>query len=205
MKRMATLYFRYGAMNSSKSANLLMVNYNYTSADKETIIFKPALDTRDGDFVKSRVLEEKVPAVMIEKTEYGKMYSIVEREKPDAVLVDEVQFFNERQVKELADIVDDFDIPVLCYGLMADFTGHLFEGSKSLIENGARLEEVKTVCVHCERKAQYNMRLLDGEPTFHGEQVQVGGNESYQSVCRKCYNRSRQRIKEKEILDKHIV
>lgn len=199
---MATLYFRYGVMNSSKSANLLMVNHNYTSADKETIVFKPARDTRDGAFVSSRVLDEKIPATMIGKSEYGRMYQIAEESKPSAILVDEVQFFNERQVKELADIVDDFNIPVLCYGLMSDFTGHLFEGSKALIENGARLEEIKTVCIQCEKKADFNMRVLNGEPTFDGEQIQVGGNESYQAVCRKCYNRKLRRYKENSILNK---
>lgn len=186
---MAKLYFRYGTMNSSKSAQLLMVNHNYISEGKTTLIFKPSLDTRDGAYVKSRVIKEHLPAILITDNDKGKMYELVKKERPNAVLVDEVQFFSEEFIVELVDIVDSLNIPVLCYGLMTDFTGHLFEGSKSLIENGARLEEVKTVCVYCDVKANYNMRVVDDIPVFSGEVVQVGGNESYKAVCRKCYNK----------------
>lgn len=185
---MTTLYFLYGTMNSSKSAQLLMKNYNYVSEGKKTVVIKPSIDTRDKGYVKSRVLAEKLKAYEIEPTDELKIYNIVADEKPDVVLVDEVQFMTENQIKELAKIVDEFNITVLCYGLMSDFTGHLFEGSKALIENGAKLEHVKTVCVYCNNNANYNMRINDGIPIFEGEQVKVGGNESYKAVCRKCYN-----------------
>lgn len=185
---MAKLYFRYGTMNSSKSAQLLMVNHNYISSDKHTLVFKPLLDTRSGGHVVSRALSDKVEAIQVAGDNVGGMFALVSDEKPTAVLVDEVQFMQPSQIDELVKIVDLLGIPVMCYGLMTDFQGNIFNGSKRLVEVGAKLEEVKTVCVICDKKAQYNMRLLDGEPVFDGEQVQIGGNESYKAVCRCCYN-----------------
>ena len=184
---MATLYFKYGTMNSGKSAHLLMTNHNYAEQHKDTLIFKPSLDTRDGDIIHSRALGEKVAVNMINREFYNYMYEMAEKEQPHCVLVDEVQFMEEHQIEELAKIVDLLGIPVICYGLLTDFQGKLFVGSKKLIELGARLEEIKTVCWHCDVKASFNLRLHDGEPIFFGEQIQVGGNESYRPICRKCY------------------
>lgn len=185
---MAKLRFKYGTMNSSKSANLLMTQHNYTEQGKKVLIFKPKLDTRDGHFVKSRALNERQPAIMIEVNELDTMFSTTQIEQPDCVLVDEVQFMTPRQIEELGEIVDILNIPVIAYGLMSDFQSKLFPGSQRLIEIGALLEEIKTICFYCNKRATMNMRLLDGEPTFDGDQVQVGGNDSYKPVCRSCFN-----------------
>lgn len=190
---MAKLYFKYGTMNSSKSAQLIMVDYNYKDQGKETLIFKPVLDTRDGAFVKSRALDTKVDAILVEKERDDFMFKKTQELMPNCVLVDEVQFMSSKQVDELARIVDLLNVPVICFGLMTDFQSNLFGGSKRLVELGAILEEIKTVCWDCKARAVHNMRLLDGKPTFNGEQVQVGGNESYKPVCRKCYRKAKNR------------
>ena len=190
---MAKLYFKYGTMNSSKSAQLIMVDYNYKDQGKETLIFKPKLDTRDGEVVKSRALGTEVEADMVGKGEHNLMFNKTQQLMPNCVLVDEVQFMPSHQIEELARIVDLLHVPVICFGLMTDFQSNLFEGSKRLVELGAILEEIKTVCWDCKARAVHNMRYLDGSPTFDGEQVEVGGNEMYRPVCRKCYRKARNR------------
>jgi thymidine kinase len=187
----AKLYFNFGTMNSSKTANMLMTRHNYVSQGKKVLIFKPTLDTRDGAVVKSRALDEHVPAEMVGMLDRGKMYKMAKEFKPDAVLIDEVQFMAEFQVDELGRIVDTLNIPVMAYGLMTDFQSTLFAGSRRLIELGAKLVEVKTVCYYCDNKAVYNMRFDGDYPVFDGDQVQVGGNESYKPVCRSCYTKSK--------------
>jgi thymidine kinase len=191
---MAKLYFRYGTMNSSKSAQLLMVHHNYTEQGKTAVIFKPLLDTRDGSVVKSRALDTSVPAILVGITRVGTMFDYTEKNRPACVLVDEVQFMSIPQIDELAKIVDLLNIPVIAYGLMTDFQTNSFSGSRRLIEIGARVEEIKTVCWSCSRKAVYNMRLANGVPVFDGEQVQVGGNESYKPVCRCCYHKAKESV-----------
>lgn len=188
---MAQLYFNYGTMNSSKSAQLLMVHHNYVSQGKTVMVFKPKLDTRDGAYVKSRALEDKIPAFSIDSNEYDFMFNLVEKQKPDCVLVDEVQFLTTHQIDELGRIVDLLGIPVIGYGLMSDFQANLFPGSKRMIELGAKLTEIKTVCWYCDAKAVHNMRFYKGKPIFEGEQVMVGGNESYKPVCRACFNKAK--------------
>jgi thymidine kinase len=188
---MAKLRFKEGTMNSSKTAQLLMVRHNYIEQGKKVIVFKPQLDTRDGEHVKSRALGEKAPAIMISSFEKGKMFSLTENISPVCVLIDEVQFMPEHQIDELAKIVDLLGIPVIAYGLLTDFQTKLFEGSKRLIEIGAVVENIKTVCWDCSKAAVFNMRLLNGLPVFTGEQVQVGGNESYKPVCRGCYYKAK--------------
>ena len=185
---MAKLRFYYGTMNSSKTANLLMVRHNYLEQGKQIQVFKPAIDTRDVGVVKSRALNEKVPAILVDSSTKDFIFDSVKKERPSCVLIDEVQFLNTLQIIELGRIVDELNIPVIAYGLLTDFKGELFEGSKKLIEIGAVLSEIKTVCMYCTTKASYNMRLNNGKPVTHGEIVQVGGNESYQPVCRKHYN-----------------
>jgi thymidine kinase len=115
------------------------------------------------------------------------MRAIAAAEKPNCILVDEAQFLHRHQVKQLIDIVDELDIPVIAYGLRADFLGQLFPGSSQLLAVADTIEEIKTVCWFCDKKAIMNMRCKDGEPVFHGEQIHLGGNESYIPVCRKCY------------------
>lgn len=184
---MAKLRYKYGTMNSSKSANLLMIRHNYIEQGKSVIIYKPSSDTRDGEFVQSRALDETAPAVLIGTDDVGFMYKQVAIERPNCVLVDEVQFFSEEQVEELGRIVDDLEIPVIAFGLLTDFQGHLFNGSRKLVEIGAVIEEIKTECHYCSKRATHNIRLLDGKPVFEGDQLQVGDKE-YVPVCRKCYS-----------------
>ena len=162
---MGKLYFRYGAMGSSKTANALMVQYNYMEKGQKCILLKPKTDDRDGaKIVKSRMgLSAK---------------------ELDCVIVDEAQFLTEEQVDILAEVVDRYDLPVICYGLRTDFTSHLFPGSKRLMEIANYIEEVPTVC-WCGRRAHFNARVSNGKIVRTGEQVMVGGNESYVSLCRR--------------------
>ncbi|MEF3313377.1 thymidine kinase [Paenibacillus sp. GYB004] len=186
---MAKLYFRYGAMNSGKSIEVLRTAHNYEEQGKQALLFTPAIDDRYGTgVITSRIGIRKEAVVITSKLD---MYKLAEREKPDCILVDEAQFLNESQVKALCDIVDELNIPVIAYGLRADFQGKLFEGSYHLMALADKIEEVKTVCWHCQRKATMNMRCKDGVPVFEGEQIMIGGNESYVPVCRKCYSEKR--------------
>ncbi|MEF3303995.1 thymidine kinase [Paenibacillus sp. GYB003] len=186
---MAKLYFRYGAMNSGKSIEVLRTAHNYEEQGKRALLFTPAIDDRFGvGAVTSRIGIKKEAVVITAKLD---MFKLAERERPDCILVDEAQFLTEGQVKALCDIVDELDIPVIAYGLRADFQGKLFEGSYHLMALADKIEEVKTVCWRCRRKATMNMRCKDGVPVFEGEQIMIGGNESYLPVCRKCYGRAR--------------
>ena len=185
---MGKLYFRYGAMGSSKTANALMVRYNYLEKGQNAIILKPKTENRDGEkTVKSRIglsaectfVEEFLDTVQNEWFT-GKSDSWKEL---DCVIVDEAQFLSEEQVDLLAEVVDKYDLPVICYGLRTDFTSHLFTGSKRLMEVANYIEEVPTVC-WCGRRAHFNARKLCTN-IRSGEQIMMGGNESYVSVCRR--------------------
>ncbi len=193
---MAKLYFRYGAMGSSKSANILMVRYNYEERGQRAVLLKPRTDTRDGAHeIRSR-MGLSAPAEYVDEflkvigntwktdsTEYR-----YQGEKVDAVLVDEAQFLSEKEVDILSDIVDFYEIPVLCYGLRTDFRNRLFPGSRRLMEIADVLEEVPTVC-WCGRRAQCNTRYADGKIVREGAQIMLGANESYVALCRKHYKR----------------
>ncbi|MBD0379595.1 thymidine kinase [Paenibacillus sedimenti] len=182
---MAKLYFRYGTMNSGKSIEVLRVAHNYEEQGKKVLLFTPVVDDRYGvGQVASRIGMQKTALVVDDKLN---MIELARAEQPNCILVDEAQFLNKGQVAQLIDIVDDLNIPVIAYGLRADFMGELFEGSTALIAAADTIEEIKTVCWYCDKKAIMNMRCKDGEPIFHGEQIQIGGNESYVPVCRKCY------------------
>lgn len=183
---MAKLYFRYGSMGSSKTANALMVKYNYEERDQKVIFLKPELDTREGTTVissriglSSNVCVLRSEASIIETTNLH-----LEHENISCMIIDESQFLTKKQVLELCHIVDNLNVAVVCYGLRSDFLGNLFEGSKWLMAFADSIEEVKTICF-CGKKATMNMRLVDGKPTFEGDQILIGGNESYISVCRK--------------------
>ena len=178
---MAKLYFRYGAMGSSKTANALMVRYNYLERGKKPLLLKPSVDTRDGKFIiHSRcgleaecVLMENIPLEDIKAGKY------------DCLIVDEAQFLTKAQVEMLADICDYDNIPVICYGLKTDFQGNFFEGSLWLLARSDTIEEVKTIC-WCGKKATQNARLdADGHVTKVGEQVVLGANDCYIGLCRK--------------------
>ena len=180
---MAKLYFRYGAMGASKTANMLMVRYNYIERGQEVVLLKPSCEKRDGKMtIKSRIGLE---AECIYVEDFLKSF-LESPHKYACILVDEAQFLIEKQVNDLATIVDDYNIPVICYGLKTDFQSHLFEGSKRLLELANVIEEIPTIC-WCGKKAIMNARVIDGQMVDEGSQILLGGNESYTSVCRKHY------------------
>ena len=186
---MAKLYFRYGAMNSGKSIEVLRTAHNYEEQGKCVLLLTPAVDHRDGvGTVSSRIGIRKDAVIVDDGLD---LVALAQEMKPDCVLVDEAQFLSADHVEQLCAIADDLDIPVIAYGLRADFQGKLFEGSYHLLALADKIEEIKAVCWRCSRKATMNMRLKEGVPVFEGEQIMIGGNESYLPVCRKCYRECR--------------
>lgn len=184
---MAKLYFRYGAMGSSKTANALMVNYNYIERGCRSLLLKPRLENRDGEkVIRSRIgLEAECRFVEDFLDEIGR--EPVRLKDYDAIIVDEAQFLSEEQVDRFADIVDNAGIPVICYGLRTDFQAKMFPGSRRLLEIADKIEEVKTVC-WCGKKATHNARIFNGKVVRDGAQVMMGGNESYVALCRRHFN-----------------
>lgn len=175
---MAKLYFRYGAMGSSKTANAIMVRHNYLERGQRVLMLKPRLDNRDGtELIASRCGLSCECGYMEEIDRYPV-------EEYDCVIVDEAQFLTKAQVEKLVSIVDECNVPVIAYGLRADFQQNLFEGSLWLLAWADTIEEVKTIC-WCGKKATCNARIADGRVIKEGEQVVLGGNESYVSLCRK--------------------
>lgn len=188
---MAQLYFRYGTMNAGKSLQLLAVKHNYEEKGEKVWVVTSALDDRNGvGKVTSRVgLETEATAISRDdplEIEWGYYLTKNKGELPACVLVDEAEFLTTEQVSDLAAIVDEYGVPVICYGLKVDFMGRLFEGSKALLELADKIEEIKTVCQFCDNKATMNLRLADGKPVREGEQVVIGDSE-YISVCRNHY------------------
>ena len=175
---MAQLYFKYGAMGSSKSANALMARFNYEERGQETLLVKPQLDTRDGDhMVRSRIGLEH-PCIYFHEMQ---QMPDEELQKYACIIVDEAQFLTKEEVYYLVHLVDDCGIPVICYGLKADFKGELFPGSYQLLV----LAEVKTIC-WCGKKAAFNARFDEhGHVVKEGEQVVLGANDKYIGLCRR--------------------
>ena len=181
---MAKLYFRYGAMGSSKTANAIMVQYNYIERGQSALLVKPKLENRDGERIIASRSGLSAPCIFIEEL------TTEEVKKHNCIIVDEAQFLTKSQVEMLTDIVDTLGIPVIAYGLRADFQGNLFEGSQWLLTWADSIEEVKTVC-WCGKKAICNARILSGKVVREGEQIQLGGNESYTALCRKHWKEGR--------------
>ena len=189
---MAKLYFYYSAMNAGKTTTLLQSSHNYAERGMTTLLLKPLIDDREGmNVIRSRVGLE-AEAKNFEKDD-NLLQTIEVQHKTNTlkcVLVDEAQFLTRDQVIQLGDVVDRLEIPVLCYGLRTDFLGELFEGSRSLLAWADELREIKTVC-HCGKKAIMTVRLNEeGKPLQAGEQIQIGGNESYVSMCRRHFKSS---------------
>lgn len=186
---MAKLYFYYSAMNAGKSTILLQSSYNYRERGMQTIIMAPEIDTRSGGKVVSWIGIES-DAILFDAAENLHSKVIAQRDQQQlenlkCVLIDEAQFLTRRQVMQLCEVCDNEGIPVLTYGIRTDFQGHLFDGSQALLALADSLVELKTIC-HCGRKATMNLRIdTKGQPIKDGNQVQIGGNESYQAVCRK--------------------
>lgn len=186
---MAKLYFRYGAMGSSKTANALMARYNYMEKGQKVILLKPKVENRDGEnLIRSRIglsAECNLVEDFLEQVE-NQTEAIIKWKNASVIIVDEAQFLSKSQIDKLASIVDDYHISVICYGLRTDFTSNLFEGSKRLMELSDVIEEIPTIC-WCGKKAQFNARINNGKIVKSGEQIVMGGNESYVSLCRKHY------------------
>ena len=191
----AKLYYRYGVMGSSKSLRLLVTAHDFDEKSIPIIVLKPSIDTRDGgNKVKSRVGLERDSVEISHDTdiyhavnEYNHIRLSLGDKPVQWILVDECQFLTEKQIDELAAIVDDMDINVKCYGLRTDFMSRLFPASKRLMEIADDIKEVKSLC-KCGRKASINARIdKDGNIITEGEQIEVGGDERYEAMCRKCW------------------
>lgn len=183
---MSKLYFRYGAMNSGKTAALLQVAHNYEEKGMKVIVMKPSIDTKGEEKVTSRLGIERKVDVLLGPDE-GIMEHMVAN-KPNAIIVDEAQFLTRDQVDELYTMTKVFDVPVLAYGLRCDFQMNGFPGASRLLELADDIEELKTIC-SCGKKATQNIRLINGMPVFEGNQVAIDGtaNTTYDSVCGECY------------------
>ena len=183
---MAKLYFKYGAMGSSKTANALITKFNYEERGMRVWLIKPSIDNRDGaDVVRSRIgLEARAHTVTPDADLF---LTFQKQDKIHAVIADECQFFTAAQIDQLRRIVDEYDVPVLCFGLRTDFLTHLFEGSRRLFEVADSITEVKTIC-SCGKKAIVNARIDEnGRVVTTGGQILIGGNDSYVAMCHSCW------------------
>ena len=196
---MAKLYFKYGAMGSSKTAQALITKFNYEERGMKVWLIKPALDNRDGEkIIRSRIGLEAVCDTVDKKDSLLELFEM-DHTECDVIIADECQFFTEEHVNDLRLIADDYDVPVLCFGLRTDFLCKLFEGSRRLFELADSVAEIKTIC-ECGSKASVNARL-DGSLRIvtEGAQVMLGGNDSYVAMCYKCWRKKiRRQNKENE-------
>ena len=185
---MAKLYFKYGAMGSSKSAQALITKFNYEERDMSVWLIKPSVDTRDGaDLIRSRIGLEAHARVITPGENIVDAYHAAG--KHSVIIADEAQFFTPAQIDQLRALVDEEELPVLCFGLRTDFQTHFFPGARRLMELADSLTEIKTVC-SCGRKATVNARLdAAGRIVTEGDQVFLGGNDSYMAMCHQCWMR----------------
>ena len=191
---MAKLYFRYGVMGSSKSAQALITKFNYEEQGMRVWLIKPAADTRYGkDIVRSRIGLEQTGDVITEEMNLFEIFRDREREFNDVIIADEAQFLTPQHIEQLRDIVDNYNVPVFCFGLRTDFRTKMFPGSARLFELADSVSELKTVCT-CGGKAMVNARI-DGEGNIitEGAQIMLGGNESYRPMCYKCWKKAQQK------------
>ena len=181
---MPRLYFRYGAMNCSKSANALMTRFNYIERGHTVLLLKPAVDTRDEmKSVTSRIGLSADAELFGENTD---LFAVFEKSPCDCVIVDEAQFATTEQINQLRKIVDIMAVSVFCYGLRTDFRSMLFPGSRRLFEIADSISEIKSIC-DCGEKATVNARYINGKIAREGEQIFIGGNENYRGMCHKCW------------------
>ena len=198
---MGKLYFKYGAMGSSKTAQALITKYNYEENGLKVWLLKPSADTRDGqDILRSRIgLEAQVEVAAPDCDVYTR-FRQTKKGCCDIIIVDECQFLTPQQIDQLRAIVNDFDIPVICFGLRTDFQTKLFPGSRRLMEVADTFDEIKTIC-DCGNKAIVNARIdSDGYIVTEGAQVQLGGNDSYIAMCHRCYETG---IREHKLIKLH--
>lgn len=184
---MAQLFFHYGAMNSGKSIEILKVAHNYEEQNKKVVLMTSGIDTRTAvGEISSRIGLRRDALPIFDDTN---ILEVIQKMPDDTacILIDESQFLKKHHILELAKVVDDLGIPVMTFGLKNDFKNELFEGSKYLLLYADKIVEMKTICWFCKHKALMNLRFHDGKPVYDGEQVQIGGNESYYPVCRRHY------------------
>lgn len=192
---MAQLFFRYGVMSSGKTIEILKVAHNYEAQGRKIALMTSGLDNRSGvGTVASRIgLHRKAIPITSEMNLFEYIKKMNDHDLADGdgklacVLIDEAQFLKRHHVLECAKIVDELNIPVMTFGLKNDFQNHLFEGSENLLIFADKIEEMKTICHYCGHKATMNLRVNNGKPVYEGEQVQIGGDESYYPVCRYHY------------------
>ena len=198
---MAKLYFKYGAMGSSKTAQALITKYNYEENELSVWLLKPSADTRDGkSILRSRIGLEAEVEIIPPETDVLELFRSSKLGKCDVIIVDECQFLTEEQIDQLRAIVDEHNIPVMCFGLRTDFRTKLFPGSLRLMEVADTIQEIKTIC-DCGAKATVNARIdSQGHIITHGAQVVLGGNDSYIAMCHKCYVRG---IRENRVIKLH--
>ena len=189
MNTVAQLFFKYGAMNSGKSIDILKVAHNYEEQGKPVELLTSGVDTRSGrGMIASRIgLKRRVTPIMNDTDLVELVKEKLTKQKIYCVLIDEAQFLTKQHVLQLTKIVDELNIPVMTFGLKNDFRNELFEGSKYLLIYADKIEEMKTICWFCPHKATMNLRIHNGQQVYEGDQVQIGGNESYYPVCRKHY------------------
>ena len=187
---MAKLYFKYGAMGSSKTANALITRFNYQERNMKVWLIKPSIDDRDGaNIIRSRIGLEAVADVITPDADILALFEAGHKDC-DTVIADECQFFTPEQVDQLRRIVDVYNIPVLCFGLRTDFLTHLFPGSLRLFEVADSITEIKTIC-SCGDKAIVNARIDgNGNVVTTGSQILIGGNDSYIAMCHKCWKKA---------------
>ena len=198
---MAKLYFKYGAMGSSKTAQALITKYNYEENDMSVWLIKPSADIRDGaGILRSRIGLQANGEIMTPETDVYKLFTLTRKGKCDVVIVDECQFMTPQQIQQLRAIVDDYNVPVICFGLRTDFQTRLFPGSLRLMELADKIQEIKTIC-DCGAKAIVNARIDgNGHIVTEGAQVFLGGNDAYIAMCHRCYI---QGIREHKVIKLH--
>lgn len=183
---MAKLYFKYGAMGSSKSAQALITKFNYEEQGMSVWLIKPSIDTRDGaDIIRSRIGLANHAQIITPEEDITEAYCLAG--KHNVIIADEAQFFTPEQIDQLRQLVDEEDLPVLCFGLRTDFLTHFFPGARRLMELADSITEIKTICT-CGRKATVNARIDEkGRVITQGDQVMLGGNDSYVAMCHSCW------------------
>ena len=198
---MAKLYFKYGAMGSSKTAQALITKYNYEENDMSVWLIKPSADIRDGaGILRSRIGLQANVEIMTPDTDVFKLFTVTRKGKCNVVIVDECQFMTPQQIQQLRAIVDEYNVPVICFGLRTDFQTKLFPGSMRLMELADKIQEIKTIC-DCGAKATVNARIDGaGHIVTEGAQVVLGGNDSYIAMCHRCYIRG---IREHKVIKLH--
>jgi thymidine kinase len=184
---MAKLYFRYGTVGSAKTLNLLAVAHNYEQQGKQAFLIKPSIDTRFGqENIRSRAGLEKKTHLLVDQSSVldDGLFSGV-----DCILVDEAQFLSESLIEQLRNITIRLNIPVICYGLRTDFRSQLFEGSRRLLELADSIEEIKTTCAFCNKKAVFNLKIAAGTASLEGPTIDLGTEEKYLPSCYPCYQK----------------